>query len=261
MPPLITLHVDGRMGVLTLNRPGQLNALTPSMLGHLKAHLDALESNPAVTCAVVTGAGRAFSAGVDLASAAEMFSSDPTSRPSSPVTLFRAFSKPVVAAVNGPAFTGGWELALAADLVVASRERAVFADTHATFGIAPSWRLSVLLARAAGVHRAADLHLTSRRVSADEALGMGLVSRVVPHERLMDECRGIADALAAQYAPALPYFKRLLRDGADLAFGDAVAQEAGRAEAYYKGMTAEQFAAMAAFLAKRRRKASAPSKL
>lgn len=245
----ITLSFEGPMAVLRLNRPKRLNALTAGMLGLFEQHLAAVAARDDIACVVLTGAGRAFSAGVDLEKAAEMFGQGGSAK--TPDSIIRAFSKPVVAAVNGPCFTGGWELALACDLVIAS-DRALFADTHAKFGIAPSWGLSVKLARACGVHTAMDLHLTSRRIDGAEAVRLGLASRVVPHDRLMDECREIAKTMAGQFQPMMAYMKELVRDGHAMPLGDARKREIERALRYYTQMTPQQFKAMRAFLAKRK---------
>jgi len=154
-----------------------------------------LEADPEIRVVVLTGAGRAFSAGLDLK---ELGSGDATvgaatsGKPTSdPVSAMKDFSGPIIGAINGVAITGGFELALACDVLIASTN-ARFADTHARVGVMPGWGLTVLLPRAVGIRRAREMSFTGNFMLADEALAFGLVNHVVAHDDLIAFTRQLA---------------------------------------------------------------------
>jgi enoyl-CoA hydratase len=198
-PPVPVLRTDVADGiaVVTLDRPERRNALNRELTAALRDAMAAADADDAVTVIVLTGADPAFCAGVDL----KELSSGPGSRqfiPGSAAEPGRPWArtvKPVIGAVNGPAITGGFELALRCDFLVAS-ERAVFADTHARVGILPGWGLTVLLPQAVGVRRAKELSLTGNFMSAADALAWGLVNHVVPHDELLPFARKLAADIA-----------------------------------------------------------------
>ena len=204
--------VDTRDGIrtITLHRPDKRNAMTREMraeLVHLAAEVD---GDPDVAVVVVTGTDPAFSAGVDLgeigsgrAADAVPGSSDDTAPTTNPGTAFRAVRTPVLAAVNGPCFTGALEIALSCDVIVAS-DRATFGDTHARFGLLPFWGMSALLPERVGRTRARELSLTGRTVDAAEALRIGLVEHVVAHDDLLPFTWALAaDIVAADRSAVL----------------------------------------------------------
>ncbi len=199
--PVVLVDVSDRVATITLNRPEARNALSRA-LGHaLWDAVGAAGDDPEVDAVVLTGADPAFSAGVDLKEVSGEI--PPTDDPRGPGEgperfddngLYRfipLIPKPIIGAVNGVAVTGGLELALQCTFLVAS-ERARFADTHARVGIMPGGGITVLLARWIGLPRAIEMSLTGNFVTADEALRLGLVNHVVPHEELLPFTRGLA---------------------------------------------------------------------
>jgi enoyl-CoA hydratase len=213
----MTHDVSVRDGVatVTLARPEARNALRGSDLGDLTRRLDALAIDPQVRAVVVTGADPAFCAGLDLGelradpSALLAVASDPLTNP---WRALRSLPQPVIGAVNGPAITGGLELALGCDFLVASR-RARFGDTHAAVGVLPAQGAGALLTSAVGAPMAKYLMYTGTVIDADEALRIGLVSRVVEHENLLDTAHRLAVELAGGRAAALRALKRSFEEG------------------------------------------------
>ena len=234
-------HGDG-YAVVTLNRPHALNALSRELMATLARAIDELEADPAMRAIVLTGAGRGFCAGLDLkelgsgeASLADAV--QPAARPD-PVQALNRFSGPVIGAINGVAITGGFELALACDVLLASSE-ARFADTHARIGIAPGWGLSQKLSRAIGIYRAREISLTGNFIPAAQAEAWGFVNRVVAPEELLPQARQMAlDMLSADPA-MLRRYKSVINDGFGLTFGDAMALEASRCRENNDGLSAE----------------------
>lgn len=177
-----------------LNRPERRNALTPSMLAALRDLLAMAGRGDATTTGVVlTGSGPAFCAGLDL----DLLRTDPGAFAGHDVlSWFRNCAVPVIAAVNGPAVTGGMELALAADLRLASAT-ASFTDNHSRVGVVPGWGMSALLPDLVGAATAFELSVTARTLDAEGALRHGLVSNVLPADQLLSEAEGIVDEIAA----------------------------------------------------------------
>lgn len=196
-PDLLVERAEG-VAILTLNRPHARNALSSRLIHALQDAMRDLDDDVDVDVIVLTGSDPAFCAGLDLkelgAGGANLgLGSSPDGiepgRPWSPVR------KPVLGAVNGVAITGGLELALHCDLLIAS-ERAAFADTHARVGVMPGWGMSVLLPRALGAPTARQMSLTGDFLSAEQALRGGLVAEVLPHEELMPRAKELAHTIA-----------------------------------------------------------------
>jgi len=199
----------GRLCTLTLNRPQKLNALDEATFEALAAQVDSLESDDSIDCVVLRGAGRSFCAGNDLDDiAAGRREGDPHFRGRTVERLAR-IPQPLVAAIHGHCYTGGLELALAADLLIAS-ESARFADTHGKWGLTPLWGMSQRLPRRVGVARAKELMFTSRAVSAPEALAIGLVDGCVPEDRFDEEIEGLVSAILANSSHSNRANKHLL---------------------------------------------------
>jgi enoyl-CoA hydratase len=197
---IVILEAADGVATITLNRPQARNALSPAVLRALSGAVRDCEASDDVAAVVLTGADPAFCAGLDLKElatsddllgAAEGVGREPTSR-RGPFPLRR---KPLVGAINGACVTGGLELALACDFLVAS-ERARFADTHARVGVQPAWGLTVLLPQAVGLRRSREMSATGNFVDAETALSWGLVNHVVPHADLLDVARSIAADIA-----------------------------------------------------------------
>jgi enoyl-CoA hydratase len=206
--PLLVRRSDEGFATLVLNRPDKLNALSIALRRALAEAVEALEADPAVRVLILTGAGRVFTAGLDLdewsaggVRAAAAYEHDA-------VAALRRFSGPLIGAINGATITGGLEVALACDLLVAASD-ARFADTHARVGLLPGWGGSVRLIERIGLARAKELAFTGRFVEADEALALGLVNRVVPPERLLPEAEAMARRMLAAEPSTLAAYKRL----------------------------------------------------
>jgi enoyl-CoA hydratase len=179
---------------VTLNRPEVRNALSSELRLTLRSQIHELDGDPEVAAIILTGSDPAFCAGVDLR---ELEGGTSMLEPVGPhSTPFVSVQTPLIGAINGPAYTGGLELALLCHFLVAS-DRAVFADTHARLGLLPGWGMSVMLNESIGVRRAREMSLTSRPIDARTAYDWGLVNRVVPHEDLMSTAMQIAASIRA----------------------------------------------------------------
>lgn len=227
--PVVILEIADGCATITLNRPATLNALSSALRRQLIAVFDALDRDETVRVAILTGAGKAFSAGIDVkeiaASGADVSANVDAENV---VAAIERFSKPLIVAVNGVAITGGLEITLACDIILASEE-ASFADTHVKVGLTPGWGLSQRLARVTGVHRAKELSFTARRFSAREAEAWGLVNHVLPPAELMPHARAIAAAIAQWPPEGVRAMKSIIDRGLAMPMGEAIAMEAAEA--------------------------------
>jgi enoyl-CoA hydratase/carnithine racemase len=195
--PVVLLDVADGIATVTLNRPDARNALSSEVLRLLQQRMQRADADLTVDVIILTGTDPAFCAGVDLkelgSTAGNLGGTGGDSSSNSRRTRgpFPKVTKPLVGAINGVAVTGGFELALNCDFLVAS-ERAKFGDTHARVGVMPGWGLTVLLPQAIGVRRAREMSFTGNFMSAQEALHFGLVNHVVPHDELMPFTRALA---------------------------------------------------------------------
>lgn len=226
---LVEIERCGEYAVLTLNRPEAMNALSAALKGELAQAVDAMEADPEIRVLILTGAGeRAFSAGLDLK---ELGAGGATVGDSvdagDPVTALGAFSGPIIGAINGVAITGGFEVAIACDVLIAS-ENARFADTHARVGIMPGWGLSQKLSRMIGISRAKELSLTGNFLSAEQAERWGLVNRVVAPDELLPAARQLAEDMLSVEPQMLKDYLKLIDDGYAASFGEGMAIEAER---------------------------------
>ncbi len=192
-PLPVLLDVSERIATITLNRPAARNALSSEVLALLPKVMHEADSRDDVDVLILTGADPAFCAGLDLkelGSAAGNLGagSDGSRRSRGP---FPKLVKPLIGAINGVAITGGFELALNCDFLIAS-DRAKFGDTHTHVGVMPGWGLTVLLPQAIGVRRAREMSFTGNFMSAEEARHFGLVNHVVAHDQLIPFARAIA---------------------------------------------------------------------
>lgn len=193
---VLLIDTTDRVRTLTLNRPQSRNALSAQLRTEFYAALRAAQTDDDVDVVILTGADPVFCAGLDLKELG-----DTTELPDiSP--KWPAMSKPVIGAINGAAVTGGLELALYCDILIAS-EQAKFADTHARVGLLPTWGLSVRLPQKVGVGLARRMSLTGDYLSATEALRAGLVTEVVPHGELLPTARKVAASIVANNQAAV----------------------------------------------------------
>jgi enoyl-CoA hydratase len=224
---LVDRGSDGVVTV-TLNRPESLNALSWALMGELMAAFRAVGDDPDVACVILTGAGRAFCAGVDLAELGSLPEGGVDTKMGSMAAL-RECPVPVIAAVNGVAVTAGLELALACDILIAS-SGARFADTHARVGVLPRWGLTQQLTRLVGYSRARELSFSGAFLDAETAETWGLVNRVVEPGELMPHCLRLAGEIAGNDRRALRALKGVYREGdTTLAEGIAIELRAGDA--------------------------------
>jgi enoyl-CoA hydratase len=233
MSELVLSETADRVCTVTLNRPDARNAMSSDLQRALAAALAAAEADDGVDVAILTGADPAFCAGLDLrelgSTAANLRGGD-REHPS-PFTVLWTMTKPVIGAVNGAAVTGGFELALGCDFLIAS-ERARFGDTHARVGVTPGGGMSVFLPQAVGLRRAKEMSLTGNFVDAREALAVGLVNHVVSHDELLPTARGLAADIAGNDQRAVRNLKELYDRGSELSAGEALAFEHERFRTY-----------------------------
>lgn len=234
--PLL-IEVAGRVCTVTLNRPRALNALNRQLRDSLVTSLVALDARHDVGAIVLTGAGRAFCAGLDVK---ELGGSGQTVAENVDAAdigaTISALRTPIIAAINGLAVTGGFEITLACDMVVAAQD-AWFQDTHVSIGLLPGWGLSQRLSRAVGPYRAKEISLTARKIPAAEAASLGFVNRVVPAEELLPEARRLAHAIAQWPSDHVVRLKSLIDEGYRMPFADALAFEAEQARRLNLGVT------------------------
>jgi enoyl-CoA hydratase len=241
---LVTLERGDGVAVLTLNRPEAMNALSQALQRDLAEAILEVGEDQSVRAVVLTGAGeRAFSAGLDLkeVGAYGLGKGPEGPRGKDPVKILAACAKPVIGAINGVAITGGFELALTCDILIAS-SNARFADTHARVGVTPGWGLSQRLSRVIGPYRAKELSLSGNFLDAQTALAWGLVNRVVEPAQLLPAAKALAADIASCDPDMIKRYKALIDDGFNLAFGAAMALELERSAADNAKVTPESVA-------------------
>jgi enoyl-CoA hydratase len=232
----LILERDGPVAILTLNRPQAMNALSRALRRDLAEALSALDADEATRVIILTGAGeRAFSAGLDLkelgVDARALDGASGGTPDLDPVAAMGACGKPIIGAINGIAVTGGFELALACDVLIASTN-ARFADTHGRVGLMPGWGLSQKLSRLIGPYRAKELSLTGNFLEAARAESWGLVNRIVTPYELIPAARALAADMAQIEPGMLARLKRGIDDGYALALGAGLVLERERARAH-----------------------------
>ena len=248
----IDLERNGAIAVVTMNRPGALNAFNNEQLRLLAETFDEIALNGSIRCVILTGAGeRAFAAGADIKEMKDLDGEEGLAFGRLGHRATRSVEQlpqPVIAAVNGFALGGGCELALAADIRLAS-ENAVFAQPEVSLGIPPGWGGSQRLTRLVGSGLASEMILSGRRVKADEALRIGLVNSVWPLDQLMAEATKLAEAIAANSPLAVRSAKQLI----SLAFNGQVSDGLDtEARAFGEAFTTnDQKEGMTAFVEKR----------
>lgn len=219
-----TMQVEkkDRIATITLNRP-PMNAVNEELLDELVAACRDIEQDDAVHVVILTGAGKAFSAGRDLPAVMEgvEYPGGPRYR------VLEGLGKPVIAAVNGYCFTGSFELAMCADIIIAS-ESALFSDTHARFGITPGGGQTQRLPRIVGPRKAKELMFTCDRISAEEAERIGIVNQVVPAQDLMDEARKMAAKIAENIPDTISTMKSLINQSMSVDLETGLSLEASQ---------------------------------
>ena len=240
-----------RVGIITLNRPQQLNALNDQLMDELAAALMAFERDAAVGCIILTGSEKAFAAGADISAMATMTFADAYSQDfiSRNWEQIRQIRKPVIAAVSGFALGGGCELAMMCDFIIAA-DNARFGQPEIKLGIIPGAGGTQRLPRAVGKAKAMDLALTGRMMDAVEAERAGLVSRVVPLNQLMDEALGAALMICSFSQPSVMAAKESINRAFESGLSDGVMFERRLFHAMFA--TEDQKEGMDAFMNKRK---------
>src|SRR5262249_3958547 len=230
---VVLVETRGPVALVTLNRPDKLNALDYGLIDRLMAELDAIEAHDGVRAVVLTGAGRAFSSGADIAGFAPSVRRDPATalrefvrRGQRMTARIETFPKPIIVAVNGLAHGGGSEITEAAPLAIAS-DRAEFCKAEIRLGFAPPFGGSQRLPRLIGRTRALRMILTAEPISARAARDFGLVNDVVPHERLLDEAFALAAKIIAMSPLAVTACLGSVTRGINVPIDEALAIEAG----------------------------------
>jgi enoyl-CoA hydratase len=236
---VVLSEITDFVATVTLNRADRRNALSGELIFELRQTLAQLDGQSDVRAIVLTGADPAFCAGLDLT---ELGQADSPLRRVTTGPVVPGLAKPLIGAINGVAVTGGLELALACDFLVAS-ERARFADTHARMGIQPGWGLTVALPEAVGLRRAREMSATGNFVTAKTALAWGLVNHVVPHDELLDFTRRLAADAASSDQGALQTIFATYDEGSQGTVREAHAIEAQvHARMHTRGIDADEVA-------------------
>ncbi|NJN18041.1 MAG: enoyl-CoA hydratase [Oscillochloris sp.] len=247
---LVLSTIDGRVAIVTLNRPKALNALSPALIEQLIATLAQLEANDSVRCIVLTGNERSFAAGADIkamvdATPMEMYRDGAISR----WAKIAQCSKPIIAAVSGYAFGGGCELAMMCDMIIAS-ESAQFGQPEINIGVIPGAGGTQRLTRAIGPYRAMEMILTGSTISAQEAFDYGLVNRICPVESYLTEAVKLAARIAEQPPLAVQLAREAVRAAAERTLREGLELELRNF--YLLFDTADQKEGMRAFIEKRK---------
>lgn len=245
----ILTEINARVGVIRLNRPKALNALNAALILELMDALARFDADPAVGAIVITGSERAFAAGADIkemseASAVEMLRRDHVA----PFERIRQIRKPVIAAVSGWCLGGGNELAMSCDLIIAS-ETAQFGQPEINLGVIPGAGGTQRLTRAVGKAVAMEMVLNGRTLTAQEALAYGLINRIAPVERFLDEALALAGEIAARAPLAVQLGKEAVNHAFESFLSDGLADE--RRAFYFLFASADQKEGMRAFSEKR----------
>lgn len=245
----ILVSQEERVGIVQLNRPDVLNALSPDLMGELVDALEAFDNNDAIGCMVLTGGEKVFAAGADIkrmaeASAMDMLMIDQLAR----WDRIRKLHKPVIAAINGYALGGGCELAMMCDMIIAG-ENAKFGQPEINIGVIPGAGGTQRLTRAVGKAKAMELILTGRPFSAQEALEIGLITKVVPSELTIEEAKQLAKTIAEKPAIAVRLAKEAILKSFDTTIEGGLDYE--RKLFYLLFASADQKEGMQAFMEKR----------
>jgi len=248
---LIQTRTEGKVAIITLNRPKQLNALNNELMDELGAALKAFDADDGIGCMILTGSEKAFAAGADIGAMAsytfsDVYKGDYITRNWETIRQIR---KPVIAAVSGFALGGGCELAMMCDFIIAA-DNAKFGQPEIKLGIIPGAGGTQRLPRAVGKSKAMDLALTGRMMDATEAERAGLVSRVVPLDKLLDEALGAALQISEFSRLAVMAAKESVNRAFETGLSDGVMFERRMFHALFA--TADQKEGMDAFVNKRK---------
>ena len=240
MTDIVLRETADGVTLVTMNRPEALNALSVSMRQAIAETFIELKDDEATQVIILTGAGRAFTAGLDLKELGQQGMG--TAQSQAPdldlQAAIRGVGKPVIGAINGFAITGGFEIALMCDILVASTN-AKFADTHVRMGVVPGWGLSQRLAQAIGASRARQLSFTGNYLDAETACRWGLVNDVLEPDALIPHCQAMARDICSANAETLAAVRHLIDKGVHQGLEAGLAEEARLSRAQNRGIGAE----------------------
>lgn len=222
-PLVIREDADG-VATLTLNRPEKLNALTPAVFMELRDHITDLAVAEDIGCVVLTGAGRSFCAGNDLGGIADGVKAPSPHFQAESIDALEQLPQPTIAKVRGHCFTGGLELALGCDLIMAA-ESTQLGDTHGQWGLIASWGMTVRLPERVGVAKAKELMYTARRISGSEAAAIGLANQVLPDDELDGAVAALAAEIVGNSWDTSRFDKAILTDQQDMDRAQALSYE------------------------------------
>ncbi len=236
---LVLVEVEDRVATVTLNRPEARNAISGELHGQLDAAVKDLDRREDVGCVVLTGADPTFCAGMDLKALATEQRSVQQERQRKPIRedqMLPVHQVPIIGAINGPTVTGGLELAMCCDFLIAS-ERASFADTHARVGVMPGGGMTIRLPQLVGIDRARRMSFTGDFIDAATACAWGLVAEVVPHQALLERARELAATVASIPSEYVRELRRGYAEMQALSGDEALAAE----NAWSRGWMAQRF--------------------
>jgi enoyl-CoA hydratase len=210
--PFVIRSDNASLATLTLNRPEKLNALNPAVFVELRKHIDDIAKDSSIHCVVLAGSGRSFCAGHDLAAIGYGSHGPSAHFEAETIDALEALPQPTIARLQGHCFTGGLELALGCDLLVAA-ESLLIGDTHGQWGLVPIWGMSVRLPERVGRARAKELMFTSRRLRGPAALDIGLVDHCVPDEKLDEAISSLTNEILKNSHGTNRIDKALLAEG------------------------------------------------
>lgn len=239
--PLVLVEYKDQVALITLNRTDAMNALSKAMSAAIIEAFEEVQTNKLVRAVVLTGNGRAFSAGVDLKELGQTgIKAESMGGDSGLLAVSGKFDVPLIGAINGFAITGGFELALMCDMLIAS-EKAKFGDTHVRVGVLPGWGLSQKLPRIIGVQRAKEMSLTGNFIDAQTACDWGLVNHVTSHEQLLPTALQLAEDIASCPADAVREINNLIDFGWNSTLAEGMSEESVRSKSFNPGVKPSAF--------------------
>lgn len=233
MEKAVLFEVQNNIAIITLNRPDRRNSINRELLAGLYDAIDEVSRNDEIKAAIITGNGKSFCSGIDLSVIGKENLFDIRGDGIDLPDVFSACRKTIIGAVNGHAITGGFEIALNCDFLIAS-ENAKFADTHAKVGIHPGWGMTQLLQQAVGKRMAKQMSLTCQFINAEQALRFGLVNEVVPHDDLMKRSLEIAAQICENRSDMITTVRDLINYRDTASMGQALAHERERFRRFIK---------------------------
>lgn len=233
MEKAVLFDVQNNIAVITLNRPDRRNSINRELLSGLYDAIDEVSKNDEIKAAIITGNGKSFCSGIDLSVIGKENLFDVRGSGIDLPDVFGACRKTIIGAVNGHAITGGFEIALNCDFLIAS-ENAMFADTHAKVGIHPGWGMTQLLQQAVGKRMAKQMSLTCQFINAEQAMRYGLVNEVVPQDELMKRSLEIAAQICENRFEMITTVRDLINYRDTASMGQALAHERERFRRFVK---------------------------